>query len=70
MGTVDKGLILLEKGRQLSRQMTRQLSWDADMLETPDKEGFIPPWEGWDFNEWENCTDTEILLVSDQIDKV
>ena len=30
---------------------------------SPEADGFIPPWAEWDFNEWETCTDTELLLV-------
>ena len=26
------------------------------------REGFIPPWSEWDFNEWECCTDKERVL--------
>ena len=30
---------------------------------SPEADGFMPPWAEWDFNEWETCTDTELLLV-------
>lgn len=28
---------------------------------SPEADGFVPPWAEWDFNEWEICTDTELL---------
>jgi len=30
---------------------------------SPEADGFVPPWAEWDFNEWETCTDTEMLGV-------
>ena len=36
---------------------------DSPVLPTADSDGFVPPWADWDCNEWENCTDTEQLLV-------
>ncbi len=30
---------------------------------SPDVNGFIPPWAEWDFNEWENCTDNEQMMM-------
>ena len=30
---------------------------------SPAADGFVPPWAEWDFNEWETCTDTEMLGV-------
>jgi voltage-dependent calcium channel beta-2 len=31
---------------------------------SPEADGFIPPWAEWDFNEWETCTDTDLLVSS------
>jgi len=30
---------------------------------SPEADGFVPPWAEWDFNEWETCTDTDLLVV-------
>jgi len=30
---------------------------------SPEADGFVPPWAEWDFNEWETCTDTDMLGV-------
>lgn len=30
---------------------------------SPEADGFVPPWAEWDFNEWETCTDTDLLGV-------
>lgn len=33
---------------------------------SPEADGFVPPWAEWDFNEWETCTDTDMLVVRRQ----
>lgn len=50
------------------RKMTLPVvpSTPISALNTPfitDEEGFMRPWAEWEFNEWEQCTDTELLLV-------
>ena len=34
-------------------------------VESPvrDADGFVPPWADWECNEWEACTDADLLLV-------
>jgi len=34
---------------------------------SPEADGFVPPWAEWDFNEWETCTDTDMLVVRLQL---
>ena len=48
------------------RQLSRGASLDVDATlgggVTPNKEGFVPPWDGWDFNEWEQCADADMTV--------
>ena len=45
----------------MKRQLSRGASLDTDVLIAPNKDGFIPPWDGWDFNEWEQCADADVM---------
>ena len=47
----------MRQHQSVKRQLSRGASLDADVIIAPNKDGFIPPWDGWDFNDVEQCTD-------------
>ena len=51
------GARTMRQHQSVKRQLSRGASLDADVIIAPNKDGFIPPWDGWDFNDVEQCTD-------------
>ena len=47
----------------LATNSPRNASLDADQMIATNEEGFVPPWDGWDVNEWEQCTPMNAHMV-------